>query len=110
MPINMTFIPANQPAGLLALEDIPEDVKDAVDEAYEAIRSNDGRLRVEFPTKEEAQMFCRQAASYATQRPEGALKFRKSPTRKLPDNMVDFRITADLEAQGEANAQKGPND
>jgi len=89
------------------MQAIPEDVKADVEEAYATLRQNDGRIRVQFDTKDEALLFCRQAASYASQREAGVLKFRKSPTKGLPDTVVDFRVTADLPANGAANAAKG---
>jgi hypothetical protein len=110
MARKLQFIPNTTGVALLPLESIPQDVRDEIEEAYQSLKTMDGRIRVEFDTEDEAAIYCRQAASYAAQRPEGAVKFRRSPTKGLPKNVVDFRVTADLPANGERNANKGPND
>lgn len=107
MARKLTFIPNLAGGTLIPMEDIPEDVQQETEEAYEAIRSKDGRIRVEFDTKEEADLYCRQVASYCAQRANGKLRFRRSPTRNLPETTVDFRITSDAEANGKDREKKG---
>jgi hypothetical protein len=105
--MQMTFVPSTSGTGHVPLESIPEDVKADVEEAYGVLRENEGRIHVVFDTETEANLWARQAASYAAQRPNGALKFRRSPTKGLPKNEIDFRVYADLEANGEAKAKTG---
>jgi hypothetical protein len=102
MARKLTFVPNVSGSSLLPLADIPEDVMQEIDDAYENLRGHDGRIRAEFDTEEEAYIYCRQAASYAAQRPAGVLRFRRSPTKGLPKNVVDFTVKADLPANAEA--------
>lgn len=95
-----TFIPNTAAGTLIPMDEIPDDVKDDVEEAYKLLSQADGRIRVEFDTKEEKAVFSRQAASYCAQRPEGKLKFRWSPSKGLPETSGDFRVTRDLEGNG----------
>jgi hypothetical protein len=97
-----TFIPGNASGSLIPLEQIPQDVMDDMEEAYQLLSQADGRIRVEFDTKDEKAAFSRQAQSYCAQRPSGKLKFRWSPSKDLPnkDTFGDFRVTVDLEANG----------
>lgn len=94
---NLTFIAnatgSSGPA-LISLNEIPQEVKDEVEEIYKALKENvDGRMRVEFDNKAECERYMKQVISYCTQRPNGKLRFRKSPTRGLQPNVMDFRIT-----------------
>lgn len=76
------------------LDQIPEEIRQEVEEAYAALKSNpNGRLRATFDTEAELNEYVRQVRSYCAQRPAGVVRFRKSPTRKLPSNVMDFRIT-----------------
>lgn len=80
---------------LLDADQIPEEVAKEVEEIYAYLKSNpDGRMRVEFDTKQELDLYALQVKSYCTLR-EPALYFRKSPTRKgaLKDTQMDFRVT-----------------
>lgn len=98
------FVP-NATTGVIsqvALADIPQDVRDEVEEIYAALKANpNGRMRSEFDTVEELRQYVTQVVSYCEQRPAGAIRFRKSPTKKLPDTVVEFRIT-DLQSDSEA--------
>ena len=96
-----TFIPSNVAGALVPLEQIPADVVDDIEEAYKLLSQTDGRIRVEFDTKEEKAQFSQYAASYCAQRPDGKLKFRWSPSKGLPETAGDFRVTRDLPANGE---------
>jgi hypothetical protein len=96
-----TFIPSNTAGMLVPMEQIPQDVIDDIEEAFKLLSGTDGRIRVEFDTKEEKALFSQHAASYAAQRPDGKLKFRWSPSKGLPETAGDFRVTRDLPANGE---------
>lgn len=99
---------ATSVGNILPLEAVPDEVRVQVEEVYEALRTApiDGRMRATFDTEAEANEWSRQAASYCAQRPEGVLKYRRSPTRDLPKTVIDFRISADLPANGSKNGGK----
>lgn len=84
----------------LTLEDIPQEVRENVEEVYETLKTNPGRIRVEFPSLGELNAYVAQVTAYCALRPGGAIRFRKSPTRKLPATTMDFRIT-DLQTENE---------
>lgn len=86
------------------LDEIPADVKKFVDETYAAQRKVPGRTRVEYDTVDEMALDFKLMADYAAQRPAGILTIRKSPTRNLPETVADFRIVANVEANGGRNA------
>ena len=90
----------------LALEDIPQDIRTEVEEAYAGMKANPyGRFRASFDTAEEMATYIAQVTAYCAQRPAGAIRFRKSPTRNLPDNTMDFRIT-DLKTEAEQKTEQ----
>lgn len=94
--LKFAFIPTQQAASTstLTVEEIPEDIRKDVEEIYAALKQNpNGRMRVEFASKTEALQWVQVASTYCKIRPAGAIRFRRSPTRDLPDNVVDFRIT-----------------
>lgn len=86
------------------LDDIPEDVKKFVEDVYAKQRKTPGRERVTYADADELKADFKLMADYAAQRTAGILKIRRSPTRDLPDNVMDIRITADVEANGNRNA------
>lgn len=91
-----TFIPTNSNGGtgLLDLSDVPEDVQKEIEEIYQGLKTNpNGRMRIGFDTVAELEQYVLQAQSYCAQREAGAIRFRKSPTRGLPENVMDFRVT-----------------
>ena len=94
---NLTFIPnasSKGSAGLsLTMDDIPEDVRNDVEEVYKALKTNPGRMRVSFATLAELNTYIAQVTAYCQLRPEGEIRFRKSPSRGLPATTMDFRIT-----------------
>ncbi len=100
---NVTFIQTVSGPNLIALDEIPQDVKDFVEDAYKNARKTDGRVHAEYETKAELELEFKQMASYCAQRKAGVLKIRKSPTRNLPDNVMEFRVSADLPANGARN-------
>ena len=101
--LNFTFIPSTKTtrSSSLTLADIPQDVKDSVEEVYEALKVNDGRMFVEFPSVGELNQYIIHAKAYCDLRPEGKLYFRRSPSAKqspknpdgLKPNQMEFRIT-----------------
>jgi len=104
MPRKVTFIETTTGPNFIALEDIPQDVKELVEEAYAKSRKGDVRTHVEYDDEEELKREFKQMVSYAAQRPAGVLRVRRSPTRNLPANVMDFKVSADLPANAAANA------
>lgn len=86
------------------LDEIPQDVKEFVESTYEKQRKVPSRERVTYGSEDELKADFKLMVDYATQRKAGILKVRKSPTRDLPANTMDIRITADVEANGNRNA------
>lgn len=86
------------------LEDIPQDVKDFVEATYAKQRKTPSRERVTYDTVDELRADFKLISDYVAQRPQGILKVRKSPTKDLPENTMDIRFTADVEANGNRNA------
>lgn len=102
----IAFVPTltnNGGSVIVPLASIPQDVKDDLEEAYEALKANpSGRFNVVFGDKKEAHQFETWAKSYCAQRTivdpagdvvEAPIRFRKSPTKGLPANQIDFRIS-----------------
>lgn len=93
----LTFIPNAQSKGTasagMSLDDIPQEIRTDVEEVYTALKTNPGRMRVNFDTIAELNQYIAQVTAYCNLRPEGKLRFRKSPTRNLPATTMDFRIT-----------------
>jgi hypothetical protein len=50
-------------------------------------------MRATFGDKAELNLYLAQATAYCSQREAGPIRFRRSPTRNLPDNVMDYRIT-----------------
>ena len=94
---NLVFIANTASKGstgvTLELEDIPQNVREEVEQAYEALKTNPGRFRAEFASLAELTTYVSQVTAYCALRPAGAIRFRKSPTRGLPPTTMDFRIT-----------------
>ena len=89
---------------LIPLDEIPQDVKDFAEEVYAWQRKTSGRERVTYDNDQERELESRQLASYAAQRPQGVLKYTRSPSKGLPPHAMDFRLSADVEANGNRNA------
>ena len=91
-----TFVPTGAKGGpvLLTLDQIPDEVKAEVEAIYVGLKANpNGRMRVAFDTADEVKLYELQVKSYCEQRPEGVIRYRRSPSRGLPDNAIDFRIS-----------------
>jgi len=88
------------------VDEIPEDLKAQVEEVYAALKGNSGRMRAEFATVAELTQYRTLLISYCAQRTvvvdgntvKAPLKFRKSPTKGLPETIMEYRIT-DLPAE-----------
>ena len=105
--LEFTFVPTNAPAGSneLTLDEIPQDIRDGVEEVYAYLKTNPaGRMRTPaFADKNAAAVWQALTTAYCKVRPAGAVRFRRSPTRNLPENVIDFRIT-DLAADNGKDA------
>src|SRR5258708_38417871 len=98
MEFNIAYVPKASPSSpvLVALEDIPVNVAEAMEEAYTVLRANpNGNLHATFANKAELHQFLTWARSYCEQRtPE--IRFRKSPVKGLPENEMKFTVTDPL--------------
>ena len=101
-----TSIPDTSGPVLTPLDSIPQELKDYVESVYEAQRKTPGRERAVYDNEKELKEEFKLMADYVAQRPAGVLRIRKSPTRDMPVNVMDFRITADIEANGKKNSEK----
>lgn len=121
MARTVKFVPHASPSAIptLALDAIPQDVRDEVEEIYAALKANpNGRMRAEFSTKDEALAYQTQATAYCALRTVAVknedtgkveivaapIRFRKSPTKGLADNVLEFRIT-DLKTENEEKTE-----
>lgn len=96
--MEFSFVPTAQAASgtaALTLEDIPQDIRDDIEEVYAYLKTNPaGRMRTPaFPSKQDALAWQAMATAYCKLRPGGEIRFRKSPTKGLPDTVFDFRVT-----------------
>lgn len=91
----LTFIPQTGSGATpnLTLEDIPEEVREEVEQVYVALKTNTGRMRAEFDTIAEVKTYETLVKAYCALRPAGAIRYRKSPTKDLPKTAIDFRVT-----------------
>jgi hypothetical protein len=94
---NLKFIPnavSKSSGGVqLSLEDIQADVRQEVEEVYETLKTNPGRMHAEFATLAELNTYIAQVTAYCALRPAGEIRFRKSPARGLKPTEMHFRIT-----------------
>lgn len=88
----------------LTMEDIPQDVRDDVEGAYAALKTQPGRFAAEFATLAELTTYVSQVTAYCALRmvdgKPAPIRFRKSPTRGLKPTQMEFRIT-DLKTEAE---------
>jgi len=94
---------------LIPLESIPDDVKAFVEEVWAKQRKTKSRERVSYDNDQERDTEFKQITSYVAQRPAklgGVLAVRRSPSKDLPDHSMDLRFSADLPANGAANATR----
>jgi hypothetical protein len=100
MPRKISYVPTAPDRGSVATipaAEIPVDVIAEVEEVYAALKANpNGRMRAEFDTKAELNTYMTQVMSYCRQRQVNGelapLRFRKSPTKNLPETTMDYRI------------------
>jgi len=101
MARKLTFVPAATPSTFtMDLDSIPQDIRDEVEQAYKAIKENRGAIRAEFDSKEELAQFENMVKAYCNLRPAGAIRYRRSPVKGMPETEMQFRIT-DLETPEE---------
>jgi hypothetical protein len=106
---NLQFIPqaASKSAGqpMLTLDDVPDGVRKEVEEVYETLKTNPGRMRAAFDSLAELNTYISQVKAYCDLRPAGAIRFRKSPARNLKPTEMEFRIT-DLQTENEKTTEE----
>jgi hypothetical protein len=100
---------------LTPMDAIPEELRAYVEDVYARQQKNPGRERAEYDTEDELKAEFKLMADYVAQRPQAVpggsvLRIRKSPTRDQANNVMDFRITADLEANGKRNTGNDKKD
>lgn len=80
--------------GFLPLTEIPQEIRDEAEKIYAFLRTAPpGRMHVAYETKAEVEEYAFLLRSYCAQRPSGPIRFRRSPTRGLADNVMQFRIS-----------------
>ena len=105
MARKVTHIVSPKP-GQGATLDVPQDVKDEIDELYTYTREHPNEEGfVEFTgtedeIKAEMSKWLSQVRSYCRTREAGALKFRQLPSKHLPYGQVRFQLSADLPENG----------
>lgn len=88
--------PSPTTATLIPMDELPQNIKNDVEAAYEALKANpQGRFHVSFKDAAEAGQFEAQVKSYCAQ-VEPPYRYRKSPVKNQPPNEIDFRITDPL--------------
>lgn len=105
MPITMTPVAAGR--SRVPLEDIPEDVGQAVEDAYVFCQTSQERLSAQFATEDDADAFLHQARSYAYQRAAGRLVVSGNTTQK---GAARFRVTdyvAPVDGRPDPTGQEG---
>lgn len=104
MARKMVFIQDTTGPQRTNLDDIPQEVKEFVEECFTKQSRTPGRTQVAYDTKEELENEFKLMADYCAQRKQGILRIRKSPTRKLAETVMEFRITRAIEENGARNA------
>jgi len=110
-----TFVPDVMGSVRTPLDEIPVDIKQYVETVFIKQSKTPGRERAIYDTEDELKTEWKLMVDYAAQRPQGVLKIRRSPTRDAslvkalgpnvnPDLVMEFRVSADLEANGARNA------
>lgn len=105
---NLKFIPAasNKAERVsIELKDIPQEVRDEVEETYTLMKTHPGRMHAEFDSLAELNAYVAQVRAYCDQRPDGPIRFRKSPSRGLPPTQMDFRIM-ELQTEDEKTTEE----
>lgn len=92
MAITLTALPPGNATSRKALEDIDDDVKAAIEDAYKYNEDSPAeRLEAAFTTQEKAEEFLKDARAYAFQRPAGRLVVTGNTTKK---GQARFRVAA----------------
>jgi hypothetical protein len=104
MAVKITVRPA---AGSATVIDVPQSVKNDVEETFKSLTTNPGtEAHLSFKDEDERLVWTKQARHYCSTRPAGALRFRQLPSKNLPANEMRLQITADLEANGNRAGRK----
>jgi len=99
MARNIEFLitETKSPKATVNLDAIPQEIRDEVESMYKLQKTNpNGRFHVTFDTKQELLQWASMAARYCELRPAdlgGPIRIRKSPTRKLADNVGEWKVT-----------------
>jgi len=94
-------------SGQASAVEVPQDVKDEIDEVFAHLRQfPDEEGFVRFDSTEERKAWEAQVRTYAATREAGALKFRRLPSKHLPETELRFKLTVDMPANGERKAKK----
>jgi hypothetical protein len=110
MPRKTTsFIPDTSGTNVTPLDQIPADLIQYVEEVYDRQRKTPGRERTEYDTKAEMLAEWKLIGDYVSQRKgkdgkPAILAVRRSPVRDKAENVMEWRITADLPKNGQAKA------
>jgi hypothetical protein len=104
-----TPIPDTTGPVMTPMDAIPQELRNYLEDVYARQQKTPGRERAEYDTEAELKAEFKLMADYLAQRPQAVpggsvLSIRKSPTRGQADNIMDFRINADLPANGARNA------
>ena len=112
MSVVITAVQSPKP-GQASVTDIPQDVKDDIDQMYEHLNAHPGQEGYAKFTAEdgrtlqqETDRWVKFARAYAQSREAGALKFRQLPSKNLPEGEIRFSLTADVPANGERKGKK----
>lgn len=99
----MAFVPTSKSGTLVPYAEIPEDVVAALEDAAEKLLANSGRIHIKLADTDEKALFSQYAVSWASQRPNGKLVFKWSPTRGNQPTEGDFTIKRDVTNSGDTN-------
>ena len=106
MPI--TMVPTTSGRPRVPLADIPEDVAQAVEDAWTFCEANPERLEAQFADQDAAEVFLHQARSYAYQRPAGRLVVAGNTTQKGAARFRVVGYTAPVDAAPGVNGGPDP--
>lgn len=96
---NPTFVPTTSPVSAsMPLDQIPQEIKDEIEEMYAALKKAEGRFSIGFDTKQEVSEYEKQVKAYCSGRVDtlgkpAPIRYRRSPAKSLPETTIQFRIT-----------------
>lgn len=107
MAHKVTAVLSPKPGQAAAVE-VPQEIRDEIDGLYDHLREHtDQEGFVEFDSADEKAEWVKQVRAYCATREAGALKYRQLPSKTLPETQLRFKLTADLETNGQ-NASGKP--